>query len=211
MARCLRARPAETDASKKADTYCTAICGKTRRRRAAACHFRSGGLPASSTVRSCLRDAGAAAWTADGLQDINGSQSACGRRWHGTKDARCLLKNKDLAFIGNSVIRRQMYSVLDLLAGKSAHRLLPNGTSVDLGGPRNTSIDILNTRVWDQEPCKRLSCGAALHNRPNPEPIAFTCHTQSYAASALLIQTSTREEHGNGGRARYPHIRLALY
>ena len=151
MARCLRARPAETDASKKLDTLLHRHLWQDTPATGRCVAFLQRGLPSSSTVRSCLRNAGAATWTADGLQDINGSQSACGRRWHGTKDARCLLKNKDLAFIGNSVIRRQMYSVLDLLAGKSAHRLLPNGTSIDLGSPRNTSIDILNTRVWDQD------------------------------------------------------------
>ena len=45
-------------------------------------------------------------------------------------ETRCLLAGHDLLFIGNSVVRRQMYTILDLLAGPSAHRQLSDFSSV---------------------------------------------------------------------------------
>ena len=63
-------------------------------------------------VRACLAQTGDARWTADGLADANESSAHCGRQWVSTSQLRCMLQGKDLLFMGNSVVRRQMYTVL---------------------------------------------------------------------------------------------------
>ena len=78
------------------------------------------------------------------------SASTCGRRWLGTADARCLLANKNLVFFGNSVVRRQMYTILDLLAGPAAHRQLNNFTDVKLPGFKDEG-SIARSWIWDQD------------------------------------------------------------
>ena len=124
--------------------------------------------------RACLMSVGDARWTADGLVDANSTASAaasgggggakpggCGRRWLGTAEARCLLANKALLFFGNSVVRRQMYTVLDLVAGPRAHRQLTNFTDVllpDFKDERATS----NSWIWDQDNMTRAYHGAQL-------------------------------------------------
>ena len=90
----------------------------------AACHADEQGedtKPMSAALRRrCLFHAGDANWTARGLLD---NHPECGRTWIAADCARKLLAGRDLMFIGNSVIRRQMYTVIDLLAGPSARRL----------------------------------------------------------------------------------------
>ncbi len=114
----------------------------------------------SARARSCLARVGDARWTAEGLADApaagaappadsNASASACGRRWLGTSEVRCLLGGKDILFVGNSVVRRQMYTVLDLLAGPRAHRQLTNFTDVQL--PSHDAAAIARSWVWDQD------------------------------------------------------------
>ena len=77
--------------------------------------------PGRDAVRArCLLHAGNANWTATGLVD---GRPECGRAWLRTGCARRLFSGRDALFIGNSVIRRQMYTVLDLLAGPAARRL----------------------------------------------------------------------------------------
>ena len=110
----------------------------------------------SPKVRNCLGGVGDARWTAEGLVDGNGStasvraaSASCGRAWLGTTDARCLLSGKDLIFFGNSVVRRQMYTVLDLLAGPAAHRQLTNFSDVLLPNPDAHAI--ARSWIWDQD------------------------------------------------------------
>ena len=68
----------------------------------------------------------------------------------GTAEARCLLGGKNLVFFGNSVVRRQMYTLLDLLAGPAAHRQLNNFTDVKL--PEYTdAASIARSWIWDQD------------------------------------------------------------
>ena len=81
--------------------------------------------------------------------NLSTGAKGCSRRLLGTADARCLVTNRDLLFLGNSVVRRQMYTLLDVLAGPSAHRLLVNGSSVKL--PLRTKAATLETRVWDRD------------------------------------------------------------
>ena len=69
-------------------------------------------------------------------------------------ETRCLLAGHDLLFIGNSVVRRQMYTILDLLAGPSAHRQLSDFSSVSL--PAFTATPAAEARIkrswiWDQD------------------------------------------------------------
>ena len=78
----------------------------------------------------------------------------CGRKWMGTAEARCLLAGHDLLFIGNSVVRRQMYTILDLLAGPSAHRQLNDFSSVSLPAfkaTRGAEAHIKRSWIWDQD------------------------------------------------------------
>ena len=109
----------------------------------------------SEKTRTCLAHVGDAKWTAEGLVDAasnastNGAAASCNRRWLGTAETRCLLSNKDLVFFGNSVVRRQMYTVLDLLAGPNAHRQLTNFTDVLL--PHPDSHSVARSWIWDQD------------------------------------------------------------
>lgn len=73
------------------------------------------------TTRQCIHAAGRAVWTPRGPVDAPGGVQ-CGRQWLGTPEVRCLFAGRDVLFMGNSVTRRQMYTVLDLLAGRRAHR-----------------------------------------------------------------------------------------
>ena len=123
----------------------------------------------SPSQRACIDGAGDARWGARGLEGVNGSE-ACGRRWYGTRDVRCLLRGKDVLFVGNSVVRRQvrtaghvsqtatrrrsahvsqMYTLLDLLAGPRAHRQLRNFTSVSIPAFADKEA-IKRSWIWDQ-------------------------------------------------------------
>ena len=83
--------------------------------------------------QECLGKVGNAKWTAEGLVDADPADKAkCRRHWMGAAETRCLLAGHDLLFVGNSVVRRQMYTMLDLLAGPNAHRQLTDFTSVHL-------------------------------------------------------------------------------
>ncbi|KAL1525938.1 hypothetical protein AB1Y20_020764 [Prymnesium parvum] len=114
--------------------------------------------------RACLAAVGEARWTADGLVDNNTSASGggCGRRWRGTADVRCLLANKALLFFGNSVVRRQMYTVLDLLAGPRAHRQLHNFTDVTVPDVKEQPALLGRSWIWDQDNLTRSYHGAQL-------------------------------------------------
>ena len=99
-------------------------------------------------TRGCVRAAGDSMWTADGPADP--PSSACGRRWRGTVEARCLFANMDVVFMGNSVTRRQMYTVLDLLAGPKTHRQRSNDLETisevaNATDPREANL----SWVWD--------------------------------------------------------------
>ena len=102
-------------------------------------------------VQSCLRTLGEAKWTQDGLVDLNASRAACGRKWLGPAEARCLLAGKDVLFMGNSVVRRQMYTLLDLLAGPRAHRQLRDFSSVQLPDPNVDVEKVKRSWVWDRD------------------------------------------------------------
>ena len=110
--------------------------------------------PPSGSAR-CVRSAGAATWSAAGLSSENAT-AACGRRWQGTAAARCLFAGRDVLAIGNSVMRRQVFTLLDVLAGPEAHRLLADGTTVSVspegGEPRLTPRALMeSTRLWDRD------------------------------------------------------------
>jgi hypothetical protein len=113
--------------------------------------------PVHPSSTQCLRHVGDAHWTADGLVSVSTSARECPQRISGTSHARCLLANRDLLFMGNSVVRRQMYTLLDVLAGPSAHRLLQNGSSAKLTEvlkrvpPTETETTTMATRIWDRD------------------------------------------------------------
>lgn len=105
--------------------------------------------------RECLLTVGDAKWGIDGLVDTDETKRAqCGRKWMGTAETRCLLAGHDLLFIGNSVVRRQMYTILDLLAGPSAHRQLNDFSSVSLPAftaTQGAEAHIKRSWIWDQD------------------------------------------------------------
>ena len=136
--------------------------------------------------RACVDSAGDARWGARGPEGVNGSET-CGRRWYGTRDVRCLLRGKDVLFVGNSVVRRQvrtaghasrpptrrrsahvpqMYTLLDLLAGPRAHRQLRNFTSVSI--PTFTDKEALKRSwIWDQASAA-IATAHGHHRCPGP-------------------------------------------
>ena len=75
----------------------------------------------SEMLRECLLHASDTKWMPNGLVDVSGPE--CTRRWMHSGCVRQLFAGVDALFIGNSVIRRQMYTVIDLLAGPAARRL----------------------------------------------------------------------------------------
>ncbi|KAL1519194.1 hypothetical protein AB1Y20_003454 [Prymnesium parvum] len=98
-------------------------------------------------ARRCALAAGDSRWTAEGPADAPSSR--CGRGWVGTAEARCLFAQTDALFIGNSVTRRQMYTVLDLLAGPAAHRQRASDLAT-LETVRSTSAAEANRSwIWD--------------------------------------------------------------
>jgi len=219
MARCLRAKPAaESAAARKLEQLlhrhlwspedAASSSGRCR-------PFAPGGLVSSSTAatHACLRAAGAAKWAADGLRDA--SNTTCGRRWQGTAEARCLLAGRDLLFVGNSVMRRQMYTLLDLMAGRAAHRLLANGSSIQLGsrsdgsgsdggGSDGSGSDggyspeaIRRTRLWDLD-------GHA-HGYHAAQLFTVDLHTGAHRfhlPHSELCGVGTTHANFNAGRAR---------
>jgi hypothetical protein len=88
--------------------------------------------------------------TSGGGGSAPASPVGCGRRWADTGEARCLLSGKDILFIGNSVTRRQMFTMLDILAGPRAHRQLQNLTDVWLPEYRGEPEVIRSSWIWDQ-------------------------------------------------------------
>ena len=109
-----------------------------------------------SLTASCLQGAGDANWTAapKGLAD---GRPECGRTWLRTACARELFAGRDALFIGNSVVRRQMYTLVDLLAGPAARRLhqnreiMPTAFHADNGVLTDTALQkqegVLSPRV----------------------------------------------------------------
>ncbi len=110
----------------------------------------------SSAERACLAATGDARWVETGLVDAPSNASAskpaggCARSWLGAGETRCLLQGKDLLFLGNSVVRRQLYTLLDLLAGPNAHRTLTNFTEVHLPSFHDEGL-IRRSFIWDQD------------------------------------------------------------
>ena len=105
----------------------------------------------SERTLKCLRVAGRALWTQRGPVDSPAGPE-CGRRWISSPEARCLLAGRDVLFMGNSVTRRQMYTVLDLLAGSRANRQRSTGKLQTISlGDRPTLADGAGARAWEAE------------------------------------------------------------
>ena len=84
--------------------------------------------------RACVDSAGDARWGARGLEGVNGSE-ACGRRWYGTRDVRCLLRGKDVLFVGNSVVRRQVRTAGHVSRPPTRRRSAPRVADVHIARP----------------------------------------------------------------------------
>ena len=110
-------------------------------------------LQPASAVQACLRRAGDANWTASGLSD---GRPECGRTWVRTSCARQLFAGRDALFIGNSVIRRQMFTLVDLLAGPSVH----------LSSPQRQPSSSASTSASASD----LTLNPQPHPRPRPHP-----------------------------------------
>jgi hypothetical protein len=148
-----------------------------------------------------------------GIGAYNGSSSAspsaseCGRRWVGTAETRCLLGSKNLVFFGNSVVRRQMYTLLDLLAGPAAHRQLTNFTDVEVPTFKDANA-LARSWIWDQDNMTRgyhasqlftvdLTTGEHRFSMPHTEPICGLKDSHSVFNPGRLHQW--RDPGGGGG------------
>lgn len=73
----------------------------------------------------CLRHLGSGRWPASGSRVYRWPsvvRARCGFRYRTTAEARSLLHGQHMVFVGNSVQRRTMYALADLLAGENATR-----------------------------------------------------------------------------------------
>ena len=72
----------------------------------------------------CLRHLGNGSFSPEGVYQWPPEvRQRCGFRLHSTGAARRLLRGRHVVFIGNSVQRRAMYALADLLGGDNATRL----------------------------------------------------------------------------------------
>ena len=72
----------------------------------------------------CLRHLGNGSFSPEGVYEWPPAvRQRCGFRMHSTGAARRLLRGRHVVFIGNSVQRRTMYALADLLGGDNATRL----------------------------------------------------------------------------------------
>jgi hypothetical protein len=72
----------------------------------------------------CLRNLGNGSFSQEGVYQWPPEvRQRCGFRMHSTGAARRLLRGRHVVFIGNSVQRRAMYALADLLGGDNATRL----------------------------------------------------------------------------------------
>ena len=83
------------------------------------------GNEASEGVGWCLRHLGNGSFSPEGgvYQWPPAVRQRCGFRMHSTFEARHLLRGRHIVFIGNSVQRRTMYALADLLGGDNATRV----------------------------------------------------------------------------------------
>ena len=73
----------------------------------------------------CLRHLGNGTWPVSGGRAYRWPsvvRERCGFRYRTTAEARALLRGQHMVFVGNSVQRRTMYALVDLLSGENATR-----------------------------------------------------------------------------------------
>ena len=146
-------------------------------------------------LSSCVARVGEARWSpSHGLRD--GLEERCGQRpWLGTPEARCLLAGRDLLFIGNSVVRRQMFTLLDLLAGPRAHRqVAADMSTLDV---RNSSAAAINASwVWDKDGHENGYHSAQLFT------VDLATGEHRFSLPHRLCGLSDRYSNFNGGKLR---------
>ena len=71
-----------------------------------------------------LHGLAAGSWSSGGWVWSAESRSRCGFRYHTAAEAREVLAGRHIVFIGNSVQRRAMYALADVLEGENATRRL---------------------------------------------------------------------------------------
>ena len=80
--------------------------------------------PPAASEGWCLRHLGNGSFSPEGVYQWRPAvRQRCGFRMHTTHEARNLLRGRHVVFIGNSVQRRTMYALADLLGGDNATRL----------------------------------------------------------------------------------------
>ena len=94
----------------------------------------------------CLRNLGNGSFSQEGVYQWPPEvRQRCGFRMHSTGAARRLLRGRHVVFIGNSVQRRAMYALADLLGGDNATRL-PKKDASTRAHLRSALSDILSLK-----------------------------------------------------------------
>jgi hypothetical protein len=132
----------------------------------------------------CLRHLGNGSFSPEGgvYQWPPAVRQRCGFRMHSTFEARHLLRGRHIVFIGNSVQRRTMYALADLLGGDNATRVpwsrLDGGHIFDQRKGyhdfQHVRIDLTDGR--SEAPVQGLDfCGV--------DPVLFECGTVQWGSS----------------------------
>ncbi|KAL3892548.1 MAG: hypothetical protein SGPRY_015026, partial [Prymnesium sp.] len=94
-----------------------------------------------------VEEGGEGEWEGEREGEGKARARRCGRQWLGTREARCVWGGTDAVFLGNSVARRQMYTLLELLAGEKANRQHP--TTLATIGPSRSREQTEGSWIWD--------------------------------------------------------------
>ena len=130
----------------------------------------------------CLRHLGNGSFSPEGVYEWPPAvRQRCGFRMHSTGAARRLLRGRHVVFIGNSVQRRTMYALADLLGGDNATRLPERPVRERIFDERKGYHDFQHQRIdltdgRAEAPVQGLDyCGV--------DPVLFECGTVRWGSS----------------------------
>ena len=142
--------------------------------------------PPAASEGWCLRHLGNGSFSPEGVYQWRPAvRQRCGFRMHTTHEARNLLRGRHVAFIGvfvgNSVQRRTMYALADLLGGDNATRVPSNRLGERIFDQRKGYHDFQHQRIdladgRSEAPVQGLDyCGV--------DPVLFECGTVHWGSS----------------------------
>ena len=138
--------------------------------------------PPAASEGWCLRHLGNGSFSPEGVYQWRPAvRQRCGFRMHTTHEARNLLRGRHVVFIGNSVQRRTMYALADLLGGDNATRVPSNRLGERIFDQRKGYHDFQHQRIdladgRSEAPVQGLDyCGV--------DPVLFECGTVHWGSS----------------------------